>query len=371
MSWINEIGSEFWLDSAISEYFDEYLDNYDVYKGEIPAWISKFGNAALTSSGRGAISLLLKEIEAREKVALLPAYICESVIMPFIKSGYKCCFYEINTDLTPNHDSIADFENIGIFVHMGYYGYPTNYSLQDIIKHFKQKFVIIVEDITHTLFSDYQRFEENDYYVASLRKWMGLPGGGFLASPKKEIKNLPSCNDTFAKMRKEALTLKARYIIGKEKNLKPKYLELFSKSEELLSNDYEPYCMDNLSKALINKLDTHWLKEKRCANFSTLSNGMKYVNYMEPVFSSLSPDVCPMFYPVYIKNMRDIVQQILIRNKIYCPIHWPVPKQLEIDKYKSTSHIYKEILSIPCDQRYDRSDMERVMSALMNIEGGY
>ncbi|NMB96959.1 MAG: hypothetical protein GYA02_10175 [Clostridiaceae bacterium] len=365
---VNEIGSEFWLNSTPDEY-----NKYDEYKNEIPEWISKFGNVVLTLSGRGAISLLLKEIKVREKIALLPAYICESVILPFIQSGYTCYFYSVDTDLTPNQDNIiSNYADIGVFVHMGYYGYPTNYGLQDIIKHLKQKSVIIVEDITQTLFSDYQRFEENDYYVASLRKWVGLPGGGFLASPKKDIKNPPrQSNETFVKMRQEALTLKGRYISGGGKNLKPKYLELFSKSEELLSKDYEPYCMDDLSKALISKLDILQLKEKRCTNFRTLAYGMKYINYVEPVFSGLLSNVCPMFYPVYIKNIRDEVQQVLIQNQIYCPIHWPVPRQLKLDKFKNTLSIYKNILSIPCDQRYDSSDMERVVSTLMGIRGGY
>ena len=54
---------------------------------------------------------------------------CESVIIPFIEHGYSFYFYEIKEDLSPNIDSINAYENIGIFVHMGYYGFSTNSNL--------------------------------------------------------------------------------------------------------------------------------------------------------------------------------------------------------------------------------------------------
>jgi len=350
-----EIGSEFWFENVTTDY-----------NIEKPDWIDAYGNSVLTSSGRGAISLLLEEINPKARTALLPSYTCETVILPFIKHGYTCYFYDINPDMTPNLKDIDENGDIGVFLHMGFYGFSTNCVLSNIVKEFKTRSTIIIEDITHTLFSDYPRFEQNDYYVTSLRKWTGLPSGGFLAT-RGTIASVPRTNEEFAQYRKEALQIKAKYINSGNEELKTQYLNLFDKGERLLDSDVTPYHIDTISKGLLNVLDVKRLKEKRRNNFITLLKGLEVVDYFVPVFNSISNDVCPMFFPIYIDKNRNEVRQKLIEQKIYCPIHWPVPKQIDLGKYKSAKKIYETILSIPCDQRYDIKDMERIILALVNL----
>jgi dTDP-4-amino-4,6-dideoxygalactose transaminase len=351
-----EIGGEFWIEYLPSEYNDE-----------TPEWINRFGKSVLTSSGRGAISLLLEGVEAKTKTALLPAYTCETVILPFIEHGYTCYFYDINRDMTPNLESIESYDDIGIFLHMGFYGFPTNSGLTDLIRRLKDEVTIIVEDITHTLFSDYKRFDENDYYVGSLRKWMSLPSGGFLAS-KMALSYRPKSNEAFADIRKKALQIKAHYMKGNDEGLKQQFLNLFAKGEEVLDSDLTPYNIDAISKTLLSVIDAEVLKEKRRSNFTALSEGLKDVGYIEPVFSDLSVSVCPMFYPIYIKENRSEIRQKLIEQKVYCPIHWPVMEQLKIDNLKNTEKIYGTVLSIPCDQRYGANDMKRVIEILRGLQ---
>ena len=104
-----EIGSEFWLDNIINVSNSNRKD-----------WLTQFGEITLTASGRGAITLLLQQVKPKYKTALLPSYICNSMILPFIEEGYYCYFYKINYDLSPDIESIDLSKKIGIFVHMGY-----------------------------------------------------------------------------------------------------------------------------------------------------------------------------------------------------------------------------------------------------------
>jgi len=351
-----EVGSEFWIDEMPNETIHI-----------LPEWITKFGDAVLTSSGRSAIALLLKEINPKAKTALLPAYICESVILPFIAEGYSCCFYNINEDLTPDLISIAAGGNVGIFLHMGYFGFQTNSCLSDSIRQLKADSTIIIEDVTHSLFSDYCKYEENDYYIASIRKWIGLPSGGFLASPDKIINSILQNNEVFADIRKEALLLKAQYMDGADEALKQQFLDLFKKSEELLDCDLMPYNIDAASGTIISILDVKELKDKRRANFKMLSEGLKGIKYLEPVFTLLSEDVCPLFYPVYINKNRSGIQKKLAEKNIYCPIHWPLPKQIKYSHLNNAAKIYNEELSIPCDQRYGEDDIKREISAFKDL----
>lgn len=351
-----EIGSEFWLEERES-----------TVKLELPKWISKFGDSVLTSSGRGAINLLLQQVNPRHKTVLLPAYICESVISPFINQGYKCYFYEINKDLSPNIDSILLFNNIGVFLHMGYFGFHTNENLLEVLRYLKKLSTIVVEDITHTLFSKLVRFEENDFYVASIRKWIGLPSGGFLASSRVHIDKVLNKSESFSEIRREALVNKGKYIRYGDENLKEVYLNQFSKAEALLNQDIGAYSIDSLSRELINSLEFDELIKKRKENFMQLLTGLHGQDFIEPLFLDMDEGVCPLFFPVVIKNDRDEVRRRLINKKIYCPVHWPIPNQILGQRIKRKLGIYNNTLSIPCDQRYGSKDMQRIISVLKTI----
>jgi hypothetical protein len=349
----NEIGSEFWLN-----------DTPDELDSEIPDWINQFGNATLTSSGRGAISLFLQKIQPKFKTALLPAYVCDSVIIPFIEQGYICYYYDLNERLIPDIESINSYNDMGVFFHMGYYGFPTNNQLSDVIQKLKAKGSIIIEDVTHTLYSDYNRSEYNDYYVASLRKWFGLPSGGVLVSVNGYISEPSELNEYLADIRRQALLIKGDYIVRPNAALKSQYLSLFELGEEFLDRDVTPYQIDVISKKLIGTLNSSRLIEKRRENFSILFEGIRLMNYIDSVFLSLPDNVCPMFFPIYLNTNRNKIRQRLIEHEIYCPIHWPIPSQIGHIQDRNALEIYNKILSIPCDQRYGTKDMERIISTL-------
>jgi hypothetical protein len=353
---MNEIGSEFWLSS---------LPN-DSLEGS-PEWINSWGNHVLTSSGRGAISLLLEHIkeEVLHKNALLPSYICESVIMPFIKQGYTCYFYDINKDLSPKKESLNIYvkSKIGIVLHMGYFGFPTNNNIKKQITQFKDKGTIIVEDLTHTLFSKYNRFMENDYYVASLRKWTGLPTGGFLASKNSIFRETLCEHSTFYNYRKEALIMKGKYIELNREDLKEKYLAMFKIGETILNKDNNPYLIDSLSRTIIQKLNIKNLILKRRQNFSFLLSALNNIPEVTSVFNKLPDDICPFFFPIYVEKGREIFRNKLIDKKVYCPVHWPTPPQIHLSKSIS-KRIYESIMSLPCDQRYGNEEMQRIVDII-------
>jgi dTDP-4-amino-4,6-dideoxygalactose transaminase len=352
-----EIGSEFWFDNFPEESFSK----------EIPYWLTKYGDTILTSSGRGAISLILKQVTPHNKSVLLPAYICDSVILPFIEYGYTCCFYEVDENLSPIIDSIKEYKNIGVFIHMGYYGFQTNIGLSSVLQYFHKQSTLIIEDVTHTLFSDFNNYEENDYYVGSIRKWFGMPSGGFLASSKKFLKRPLFTHDDFSVLRTSALTTKGKYIKTNDESLKSLFLSQFSDAEILLDKDLNPYCIDSLSLKLINSLDVDELVNKRRENYNALLDGLQDISYLDTPFKHLTTNECPMFYPVIIQKNRNDVRKKLIDERIYCPVHWPIPDEIKRTDLFSTLELYNTILSIPCDQRYGLEEMDRVISVLKTI----
>lgn len=356
-----EIGSEFWISDLPTKKLDSDID-----------WINTWGNYTLTSSGRGAISLMLKQIENKviSKTVLLPSYICESIIIPFIKEGYDCYFYDVNKEFMICKEGIEKFieSKIGICLHIGYYGFSTNYESYDLIDKFRKKGTIIIEDITHTLFSKYERYVYNDYYIASLRKWIGIPSGGFLAHKGTKFYNNLKVQEDFANKRKEALTIKGKYMITSQRSLKQIYLDIFQESEIILDENPKVYTIDEISNSIINSLNENEIIEARKVNFDFLLKNIRDIKVISPVFNYRVKDICPMFFPVYVEIDREIMRNILANEDIFCPIHWPIPRQIDISNYPESSKIYKNILSIPCDQRYSIKDMSRIIDVIKTVE---
>ncbi len=348
-----EIGSEFWIDK--NHIYKE--------KSEIPHWLNKFGNVVFTSSGRGAISLFLDQVNPKTKKALLPSYICDSVILPFEKAGYEISYYDVDDYFRPVNINTDNIE-LGIFIHMGYFGFPTNKELSDIISKLRANSVIIIEDVTHTLFSSYKNDICNDFVVGSIRKWFGIPSGGFLASRGTNNNKLPYPPNQFVDLRVSSLQQKFEYIKTLDKSLKQDYLKGFGKAEELLDKDFSSYRIDKMSEIIIKNLDAIKLKRTRRLNYEFLLRNLNNIREVEVIFKSIDYDVTPLFFPIYVNRDRNKLRSYLISKGIYCPVHWPIPNQLEGPMNKTTKKIYDTILSIPCDQRYGIDDMKRIIEAI-------
>lgn len=359
---IQEIGGEFWVS-----------DNNQKKQFIFPDWLKHKNHKQLTSLGRGAITLLLNNIDKRirSKKALLPSYVCNSVLDPFLAKGYNCVFYPVNNRLEPVFDSLSEkaLAEIDVFLHLGYFGFPTNRYIASFIHKIKEQGTVVAEDLSHNLFFEGERLRDNHFGFGSIRKWAGMPSGGFLSSDQPIIldQNLP-INNTYVPLREKALFKKSEYFKTNKTSLKDEYLGLFRLAQKLMDSDYRTYQIDDLSMQIINNLDVASLKSKRRNNFSILLDGLVGIDLIEPVFKNLPDNVVPLFFPVYCHTDRATLRAFLNETQIYCPIHWPAPKSLALNKYPVSDRIYNTILSIPCDQRYGEPDMLRIVESLKSYK---
>lgn len=352
-----EIGSEFWIDKN-----KLILDN-----DEMPSWLNRFGNVVLTTSGRGAFSLFLDHVKPRVKSVLLPSYICDSVILPFEQAAYELTYYDVDKYLKPIDIDMIKNSNVGIFLHMGYFGFSTNEILSDLISSLKSESVITIEDVTHTLFSQRNNLIESDFIIGSIRKWFGIPSGGFLASEETMNFELIDANVDFINIRRSSLNQKFEYMRSGNESIKSTYLSGFNRAEQILDEDIRPYKIDRESEVLIKNLDNRKLQSDRRRNYGFLLKYLRDVDGIEVIFNDVENDVTPMFFPIYVKNNRDELRRKLIEKKIYCPVHWPIPNEVNGHLNITTKFIYDSILSIPCDQRYQIGDMRRITNEIASF----
>lgn len=318
-----EIGSEFWD--------VPYLETQNIIFPDNTNWFI---------SGRSALQAIIAENSF--KTASVPDWCCDSMILPFLRSGVSVSFYDA---LNPPDR----FETDAILV-MDYFGYSTD-------KSFNGYKGTVIRDITHSLFS--KKYDDADYCFGSLRKWTGFLTGGFAWGFNSPVK-YDTDGAEYKKIRQKAMEDKFLYLSGKIGS--KDYLNTFSEAEDIIENiGIAPSCERDVE--LAGKLDVAFIKETRRKNAQVLLNDFSDV----AIFPEIKPDDCPMFVPIRVKD-RDGLRKWLIQNEIYCPVHWPISKYHVISD--RTRRLYDEELSLVCDQRYNEKDMQRIIDTIKSYERG-
>ena len=325
---MREIGSEFWDVPIIKKKNKLFPESTHWYL-----------------SGRNALQAIIQEISDAKSVSL-PSWCCDSMIKPFADTGFEIHFYPVffNDHLIQETNYSSD-----ILFMMDYFGYST--ISPDLTNYDR----IIIRDMTHSIFS--ATYSDADYYFGSLRKWCGMWTGGFAWTNKAcRLQHGVARNATYISLRARAMLQKAEIIGGirKEKD----YLAIYSTAEEMLENA-EIAPADDRDIMLAHQLDIDGMKKKRRANAKVIRSS--FPDWL--IFPDMKETDCPMFVPVFVPDgKRDDLRKYLIQHEIYCPVHWPVSRYHRLDG--RTEAMYKNELSIVCDQRYTVNDMDRIVETI-------
>lgn len=295
---------------------------------------------SLVFSGRTAIEAVLNCIPVAN-TALLPSYCCDSMIEPFRKAGLSIDFFDVNFD---KDFYIGSLKSSDVLLWNNYFGFELDMPEFD---------GIIIEDITHSLFSKKQYYQRSDYYVASIRKWEPVLSGGYCSIPT----SYSEPPQEFLDKKLRAMELKAAYLDGAPTR-KESYLSLFQESNEWLANNYSHLSIDDYSREYLEHVDVVEQRAIRRSNAEVLYRELE--GKVQFMFSIEQMD-CPLFVPILLPNNRDRVKKHLIENNIYCPVHWPHPNA------DCESNIYDMELSLICDQRYGEEDMMRIVDTILEV----
>ena len=191
---LSEIGSNFWIspDEGKGEKPLEAPFQFG-YHGNDYVWMS---------TGRSATRMVLKTIEVRnpkvKKVVLLPSFTCHTVFEPFMDFGYEIHTLPMEMNLSIKADDIVRCQeqyNAGVVLVHRYYGFDTLPNFEHVVKKLQANGVIVIEDCTQCLYSDFA-ISDADYIVASIRKWCGVPDGGFAICKEGFFTHKPTMGDT-------------------------------------------------------------------------------------------------------------------------------------------------------------------------------
>ena len=304
------------------------------------------------------------------KKVLIPAYTCQTVITPFQEAGGICHFYGIRRDLRINTEHLEELvqrvEPALVVVHP-YFGMCLDAREVATLERISLLGVRIVMDCTQCIFSA-RELPFVDFFVGSYRKWYPIPDGAFLYPARPGDQPGEPCgeNDAFVSAQADAMYLRGRYFENGDSRIKAISIRLSKLADNISERRIVPHRMSTFSTRLRQAQDNEMVQRQRWANYTFLYENLRQERGYRFVLEQFSEVTsAPLYFVIYV-NDRVSLQKRLVEHRIYAPVLWPV----EDDKVlidEDVRYIYDHLLAIPCDQRYDASDMRRVVDAIDNL----
>ncbi len=357
---LREIGSNFWMDPT---------DRYDEAVNITPEMFGIRGSDyTWLSTGRSAISMAIDEVEKRnpciERIALVPSYTCDTVIAPFLQADYKVETLAVDGRLCIKGGELLDAAknaNAGIILLHHYFGFNTIPGWKDVKKKIEALGIVVIEDRTQCLYSSFETLDA-DYVVGSIRKWHGVPDGGFLVCREGSLSNKPEESDLILEQaKKKAAILKYNYLYHQQ-GTKDQFLDAFAKAESILDIQTKRYAISDTSLQMQACLDAEGLKEKRRQNYAYLLEHLTGMESISFLFPELPKEITPLYCPILTMD-RVRVQSHLRDSAIYAPVIWPKSEKLPEINGKADV-LYTSMLCIPIDQRYGSEEMKKITECL-------
>lgn len=315
---MKEIGGYFGLERLIN---DEY------YK-----------NLLALNTGRNALLYLLKAKNIAK--IYIPSFLCNSIRDMLKDNNYFFGYYSIDYDFLPIFN--YKLRNKEYLLLVNYYGQLT----EEKVSYLQGEYKNVILDNTQAFF---QKPIEGIDTIYSCRKFFGVPDGAYLSTETKLI----------GKLETDISKDRMKHILGRFEGTAADYYDDFKNNDYSLKNEQLKY-MSELTHNILGAIDYDKARKIRNVNFRYLHRHLKDINRLNLII----PDG-PFAYPFYIENGMAIRKR-LIKNKIYIPMLWP--NVLEDCTKDSLEYDYAaNILPLPCDQRYEISDMKIIVNC---ISGG-
>lgn len=368
-------------------------------------------NSCFYYSARYALASALKGlgITSGDHV-LIPSYNCGVEIETVLSGGIKPVFYKVKNDLNADLDDVQN--KIGkstkaiLLTH--FLGFPQ--PIEKIKLICEERRLLLIEDCAHSLLSEYKGRplgSFGDSAVFSLLKMLPVPNGGVLLFKNKKCsnnselkkpnllstlfyleqihrektylnekkkKNYP--NKTLSICRLKAVQIFKLIVAGYRKLLNPKGLYLIRPDSFDFIDSLAEWEMSSISYNIISCTDFHMIKNRRRQNYKYL---LKYFHEKEKdrlLFDLFPKGVCPLFFPILIKNseVRQKLYNILKSKRVTTHPWWgSFHPQVPWEKFSNAVTLKQRLFGLPIHQDLEFRHIDRMIDefekALQQIEG--
>lgn len=325
------------------------------------------GKALFLGSCRDALRSLLEHgiAEFGWRRLWVPAYYCQEVVASFLSTGLTVMAYPDGPNERLDIQRI-DAKAGDVVLLVDFFGLRSRPSLAG----FDRTAVQIIEDHTHDPWSRWAWTSEADWCVASIRKVLPLPDGGVLWSPVgyRVPPSVPVSSEhaLASQERFLGMLLKRLYLAGHPVDKATFRRLALSGESRMVASRLSG--ITGWSMSLLSTFPIDLWREQRRANHQLLGRELASV----PWLKVLQPDessMCPFSLIILCDSQkrRNRVREGLIESAIYPATLWALDQPVIAGIGPNYSDFSKKMLSIHCDMRYSKDEMEYVAQVIRRI----
>jgi len=347
----------------------------------------------LLHSGRTAINqaIITLGLKAGDSV-LVPSYNCGTELDPLIYNRIDIKLYRITKSATidmTDLESKIDSNTKAIYI-THFFGFPEK-SVNIIKQICNDKKIWLIEDCAHALLSkndDEFLGQIGDLSIFSFIKSLPIPDGGALVINHEELPNStslqkPNYRDissylfyltTLSMISTLEGTIFTRFIANTLGRAKISLSNSGNKSKDMLYLPDNQYYSDKLSQRELSWLsskmmfntDVTTLIQRRRENFEYLLQNLPQSEDIKPLYLSLPPGVCPLQFPVLVKD-RDRLRHQLLKSGIIS-IRWWSKYHRDIfwNDYPEARFLKDNLMVLPIHQGLTIEHMEFISEVFKN-----
>jgi len=308
---------------------------------EIAAAGQPFHSGAVAlASGRACWHVILRTV--RPSRVLLPFYVCDAVLQPLFSTATPFEFYAITEAFLPAREAEPAAGELMLVVN--YFGALTPWVDARVAADSGR----VVVDDTQAFF---RRGRPDAWSFNSVRKFFGVPDGGFLYGPAAGVDALPPSD-----------VADCEHLLARLSGDDQGAWDRFRQHEARIG--IEPRAMSVVSARLLGAADLDRARRRRRANFETLHRLLGPLNAIKLSLGGVAEDG-PMCYPFL--PAADVDRTALGRLGVFAPTLWPEVPDRSAHGFEWERGVARRLLPLPIDHRYGPCDMEQVCQALLQV----
>ena len=304
------------------------------------------------ANARGALRLLHDTLHPT--AVWLPSYLCDVVARAFPLPQVR--WYDVGGELRPVDAAWVDEVQSGdLVLFIDYFGFA---RWEENARAVRRRGAWVVEDACQSMLNE-ACSPCAQFVICSPRKFFGVPDGGILAAmgdAPLPVAELPRVEGEWWL---EAFDAIQRRTAFDQHGGDRRWFDLFRRIEA--GAPFAPHRMSALSEIVLRqRTDYAATAARRRANYERLARTLADVALFP---ERLADGVVPIGFPVRLENREDVRRALFARD-IFPPVHWDLHDVVPAG-FEASHRLAGQVMTLPCDQRYDEADMARVAEAFV------
>lgn len=294
----------------------------------------EYHNCYSFNSARNCLQYIIRK--RKIKKIYLPYYLC-LVIEDVCKiENVEIIYYHIDEKFMPIIKNYDLSESKFVYI-VNFFGQLSKKQINKL----RKKFVNVIIDNTHEF---YEKNNNTIDTIYNCRKYFGVPDGAYLSS-----------NVQLDEQYKKAKSIdRIKYLYGRYETKASEFYDDFIRADESFNNR-EIEMMSDITHNMLRGINYRKIRKIRKSNFKCLNKKLKKYNKLK------INKVGNYMYPFVVDSGAELRKE-LISKKIYIPKLWPNLDKFELNDFEK--EIYKNMLPLPIDQRYNRKDMDYIATVI-------